>query len=85
MVVTFCVSFVAAFLISLALVRRQRPPREPFALAQFALGFGAVIAVTVLMAALDVVSPDAAAAGAGCGLGILGGRWLAVVRAQSPG
>jgi hypothetical protein len=84
-VVTFCVSLAAAFLVSYALVRRQRPPRPKLALRPLALGLGGVIAVVCLIAALDLASWDSAAAGGGCRIGILTGQWLGALRAQSPG
>jgi hypothetical protein len=85
MVITFCVSFGAAFLVSYALVRRQRPPRGTIALRPLVIGLGGVIAVVCAIAALDLASWDSAAAGGGCGIGILTGQWLGALRSQSPG
>jgi len=85
MVITFCVSLGAAFLVSYALVRRQRPPRARIALWPLVIGIGAVIAVVSIIAALDLAGWDSAAAGGGCGIGIITGQWLGALRAQSPG
>jgi hypothetical protein len=85
MLVTFCVSLAAAFLVSYAFVRRQRPPRPKPALRPLVIGLGGVIAVVCVIAALDLASWDSAAAGGGCGIGILTGQWLGALRAQSPG
>jgi len=85
MVITFCVSLGAAFLVSYALVRRQRPPRAKIALRPLVIGLGGVIAVVCAMAALDLAGWDSAAAGGGCGIGILTGQWLGALRSQSPG
>jgi len=85
MLITFCVSLGAAFLVSYALVRRQRPPRPKLPLRPLVIGLGAVIAVVCIIAALDLASWDSAAAGGGCGIGILTGQWLGALRSQSPG
>jgi hypothetical protein len=85
MVTTFCVSLGAAFLVSYALSRRQRPPRARLTLWPIAIGLGGVIAVVCAIAALDLASWDSAAAGGGCGIGILTGQLLATLRGRSPG
>lgn len=85
MVATFCVSLGAAFLVSYALVRRERPPRAALTLRAITVGVGAVIAVVCVIVALDLVGWDSAAAGGGCGIGILTGQWLGAVRARAPG
>jgi hypothetical protein len=84
-VATFCVSFATAFLVSFALIRHQRPRRARFGLWPVVLGVAGVIAVVSLMAALDIAGWDSAAAGAGCGIGILTGQWLGAERRRSPG
>jgi hypothetical protein len=85
MVTTFCVSLGAAFLVSYALSRRQPSSRARLTLRPIAIGFGGVIAVVCILAALDLASWDSAAAGGGCGIGILTGQWLVALRGRSPG
>lgn len=80
---SFIVSFGAAFLVSFALGRRQRPPRPRLPLGQLAGAFAAVIAVLAVIATLDVVSSDAIAVGGGCGIGILAGQWLGALHTRS--
>jgi hypothetical protein len=80
---SFIVAFGAAFLVSFALVRRERPPRPRLPWGQLAVAFAAVIAVLCVIAALAVVSSDALAVGGGCGVGILAGQWLGALRTRS--
>jgi hypothetical protein len=85
MVTTFCGSLGAAFLVSFVLVRHQNPARAKLTLRPIAIGYGGVIAVVCVIAAFDLVSWDSAAAGGGCGIGILTGQWLGALRGRSPG
>jgi hypothetical protein len=79
---TFCVSFAAAFLVSFSLVRRQLPPRARPGVWPLVASLGAVVAVVCVIAAFDLFSWKSAAAGGGCGIGIVAGQWLGAVQAS---
>jgi hypothetical protein len=85
MLTSFLVALAAAGGVTVALGRRQGRRPMPLAPSKLAIPAAAVIAIPLAMAASGLVSWDAAATGAGCGMGIFGGQLLIARRPLPPG
>jgi hypothetical protein len=85
LLLTFCVALLAAGGVTVALRRMQRRPPLQAPAVQIAAALLVVLAAPSALAALEIVSWDAAAVGVGCGIGILGGQLLAGLRTDAPG
>jgi hypothetical protein len=92
MLTSFLVALAAAGGVTIALGRRQGRRPMPLAPSKLTIAAAAVIAIALAviaiplaMAASGLVSWDAAATGAGCGMGIFGGQLLIARRPLPPG